>query len=109
MQGFGGMNLGKLLKDAQGMQKKMAQVQDELKERVVEASSGGGVVTVKVNGAQEILDIKIDKDVINPDDKATLEELIIVAINEGLKKSRKMMEAEISKITGGLSIPGLLQ
>ena len=109
MQGFGGMNFGKLLKDAQSMQKKMAQVQEELKERVVEASSGGGVVTVKVNGAQEVLDIKIDKDVINPDDKATLEELIIAAINEGIKKSRKMMEAEISKITGGLNIPGLLQ
>ncbi|OHB71597.1 MAG: nucleoid-associated protein, YbaB/EbfC family [Planctomycetes bacterium RBG_16_43_13] len=101
------MNVGKLMKQAQEMQKKMAQVQEELKERIVEASAGGGVVNVKVNGAQEIVDIKIAKEVINADDKDMLEELVITAINEGIKKSRKMAESEIAKVTGGLNIPGM--
>ena len=106
-QGMGGMNVGKLMKQAQEMQKKMAQVQEELKERIVEASAGGGVVNVKVNGAQEIVDIKIAKEVINADDNDMLEELVITAINEGIKKSRKMAESEIAKVTGGLNIPGM--
>lgn len=107
-QGMGGMNVGKLMKQAQEMQKKMAQVQGELKERIVEASAGGGVVNVKVNGAQEIVDIKIAREVINADDKDMLEELVITAINEGIKKSRKMAEIEIAKVTGGLNIPGVM-
>lgn len=107
--GAGNMNFGKLMKQAQDMQKKMAQVQEELKERVVEATAGGGAVTVKVNGAQEILDIKIEQEVIASNDKAMIEELVIAAVNEGLKKSRKMAEAEMAKLTGGLNIPGLLK
>lgn len=104
---FGGMNTGKLAKQVEEMQKKMARLQDDLKERVVEATAGGGMVTVKVNGACEVVDVKIDPSVISPDDKGMLEDLVIAAVNEGVKKAQKMKEAEIQKITG-MALPGLM-
>lgn len=100
--------MGKLLKEAQKMQAKMAQVQEELASKTVEATAGGGMVKVEMNGAQELVSIKIEKEVVNPDDIEMLETLIQAAVNEAARKSREMMQEEISKITGGLSIPGLI-
>jgi DNA-binding YbaB/EbfC family protein len=100
--------MGKLLKEAQKMQAKMAQVQEELASKTVEATAGGGMVKVEMNGAQELVSIKIEKEVINPDDIEMLETLIQAAVNEATRKSREMMQEEISKITGGLNIPGLM-
>ena len=101
----GGM--GKYGKAFEDMQKKLQKLDLELKERVVEAASGGGMVKVKVNGAEEIVDIKIEKEVINPDDKGMLEDLVLAAANEGIKKAKKLREAELAKITG-MTMPGLI-
>jgi DNA-binding YbaB/EbfC family protein len=101
----GGM--GKYGKAFEDMQKKLQKLDVELKERVVEAASGGGMVKVKVNGAEEIVDIKIEKEVINPDDKGMLEDLVLAAANEGIKKAKKLREAELAKITG-MTMPGLI-
>ncbi|MBV8878946.1 MAG: YbaB/EbfC family nucleoid-associated protein [Planctomycetaceae bacterium] len=101
----GGM--GKYGKAFEDMQKKLQKLDLELKERVVEAAAGGGMVKVKVNGAEEIVDIKIEKDVINPDDKGMLEDLVLAAANEGIKKAKKLREAELAKITG-MMMPGLI-
>ncbi|HVR86783.1 MAG TPA: YbaB/EbfC family nucleoid-associated protein [Planctomycetota bacterium] len=101
----GGM--GKYGKAFEDMQKKLQKLDLELKERVVEAAAGGGMVKVKVNGAEEIVDIKIEKDVINPDDKGMLEDLVLAAANEGIKKAKKLREAELAKVTG-MMMPGLI-
>ena len=101
----GGM--GKYGKTFQDMQQKLQKLDGELKERVVEAAAGGGMVKVKVNGAEEIVDIKIEKDVINPDDKGMLEDLVLAAVNEGIKKAKKLRETELAKITG-MVMPGLM-
>ena len=101
----GGM--GKYGKTFQDMQSKLQKLDAELKERVVEAAAGGGMVKVKVNGAEEIVDIKIEKDVINPDDKGMLEDLVLAAVNEGIKKAKKLRETELAKITG-MMMPGLM-
>ena len=101
----GGM--GKYGKTFQDMQSKLQKLDADLKERVVEAASGGGMVKVKVNGGEEIVDIKIEKDVINPDDKGMLEDLVLAAVNEGIKKAKKLREAELAKITG-MMMPGLM-
>ena len=103
----GGMNLGKFGKQFEDMQKKLQRVEADLKERVVEATSGGGMVKVMVNGAEEIVNIKIEKDVINPDDKGMLEDLVLAAVNEGVKKAKKLREAELGKVTG-MVLPGLM-
>ena len=101
----GGM--GKYGTAFEDMQKKLQKLDLELKERVVEAAAGGGMVKVKVNGAEEIVDIKIEKEVINPDDKGMLEDLVLAAANEGIKKAKKLREAELAKITG-MVMPGLM-
>jgi hypothetical protein len=103
----GGMNLGKYGKQFEDVQKKLGRLEEDLKERVVEAASGGGMVKVKVNGAEEVVDIKIEKDVITPDDKGMLEDLVLAAVNEGVKKAKKLRETEIAKITG-MVLPGLM-
>jgi DNA-binding YbaB/EbfC family protein len=99
--------MGKYGKAFEDMQKKLQKLDVELKERVVEAAAGGGMVKVKVNGAEEIVDIKIEKDVINPDDKGMLEDLVLAAANEGIKKAKKLRESELAKITG-MTMPGLI-
>jgi DNA-binding YbaB/EbfC family protein len=99
--------MGKYGKAFEDMQKKLQKLDVELKERVVEAAAGGGMVKVKVNGAEEIVDIKIEKEVINPDDKGMLEDLVLAAANEGIKKAKKLREAELAKITG-MTMPGLI-
>lgn len=96
-----------LMKQAQQMQAKLAKAQEELKTREVEASSGGGMVTVRANGAQEILALQVEREIVNPDDIEMLQDLVRAAVNEALKKSREMMSEEMGKITGGMGIPGL--
>ena len=107
--GFKGMggNMGGMMKQVQQMQKKMMQMQSELEEREVEASSGGGAVSVKVNGKKEILEITIDKDVVDPDDVEMLQDLILAATNEALRQAEEMMTKEMSKVTGGMNLPGM--
>ncbi len=97
--------LGNIMKQAQKMQQEMAKIQEELAQKKVEAASGGGMVTVEANGQQEILSIKIDPEVINPDDKEMLEDLVLSAVNEASRKAKDLMKSELAKVTGGLSLP----
>lgn len=103
--GMGNMN--KMMKQVQKMQAQMAKLQEELEEKVVEASAGGEAVTVKVNGKQEVLEIKIKPDVVDPDDVEMLEDLVLAAVNEALRNAQEMVASEMGKITGGMNIPGL--
>jgi nucleoid-associated protein EbfC len=100
-------NMNNLLKQAQQMQTKLATLQGELSTREVESSSGGGMVKVKVNGKQELLDIKINRECVDPEDVEMLEELIKTAINQAMKESQDMVSSAMSKITGGMNIPGM--
>lgn len=100
-------NFGNIIKQAQQMQAKMARLQEELAQRTVEASAGGGMVTAVVNGRNELVSLKIEKDVVNPEDVEMLQDLIVAAVNEGVRKAQEMATAEMSKITGGMNIPGL--
>ena len=101
----GGM--GNLFKQAQQMQQKMARLQEELGQRTVEASVGGGMVSVTVNGKNEVLSLKIEPQVVDPDDVEMLEDLVLAGVNEALRKSQEMISDEMSKLTGGMKIPGL--
>lgn len=96
-----------MLRQAQMMQKKMASVQEELKTREVEATSGGGMVTVRATGGQEIVSVTIDKSVVEAGDVEMLQDLVLAAVTDALKKAKTMMEEEMSKITGGFKIPGM--
>ena len=100
-------NMGNLMKQAQQFQAKMAKLQEELGAKTVEASSGGGMVTVVVNGQQEVLSIKIDPEVIDPEDVEMLQDLILAAVNDGLTRAKNMVSEEMSKLTGGLNIPNI--
>ncbi|MDI6852490.1 MAG: YbaB/EbfC family nucleoid-associated protein [Deltaproteobacteria bacterium] len=100
-------NLGGLMKQAQKLQSKMAEIQEELGKRTVSAQAGGGMVEATVNGRQELLSLRIDPEVANPDDIEMLQDLITAAVNEALNRSRDMVAQEMSKLTGGLQIPGL--
>ena len=99
--------LGNLMKQAQMMQEKMAKIQEEAAKKTVEASAGGGMVNVTANGKMEILSIRIEKEVINPDDAEMLQDLVTAAVNEALKKAQDMMSEEMGKLTGGLGLPGM--
>ena len=96
-----------LLQQAQGLQAKVTALQEELAEKTVTGSAGGDMVQVTANGAQEIVSIKIEKELLSPDDPEFLEDLIVAAANDALKKSKELMTQEMSKLTGGLRIPGL--
>ena len=96
-----------MLKQAQEMQARLAKLQEELAEKTVEASAGGGMVTVVANGRQEILSVRIEKEVVSLDDVDLLQDLVRGAANEALSRSREMMAAEMAKITGGMNLPGL--
>lgn len=99
---------GNLLKQAQQMHTKIAQLQEEMAGKTVEASSGGGMVNIVMNGKQEVLFIRIDPEVVNREEIEMLQDLIAAAMNEAIRKSHEMMTEEMKKITGGLAIPGLL-
>ncbi|MGB9691579.1 MAG: YbaB/EbfC family nucleoid-associated protein [Candidatus Sumerlaeaceae bacterium] len=99
-------DLRQIQKMQKELQERMERVREELKQKTVEASSGGGMVTAVANGGQEIVAIKIKKDAVDPDDIEMLEDLVVAAVNLALEKSRALNEEEISKLTGGLKIPG---
>lgn len=107
--GFGGMPGGMkdLLKQAQKMQEQLAKAQEDAKQVFVEGSSGGGMVTVVANGESQITSIKIEKEVVDPNDVEMLQDLIMAACNEALKKSKDAVQEKISQVTGGMNIPGL--
>ena len=96
-----------MMKEAQRLQAQMQALQEEVGKKKVDATSGGGMVTVEANGKQELLSIKIDPEVINRDDAQMLEDLVLAACNEALRKSRELVQQELGKLTGGLKIPGL--
>jgi DNA-binding YbaB/EbfC family protein len=100
-------NLNAMLKQAQQLQKRLEQLQDELAEKQVEGTAGGGMVTVVVNGKQELVDVKIDPEVVNPDDVEILEDLIVAASNQAREKAQEMASEEMRKATGGLLPQGL--
>ncbi len=100
-------NMGQIMKQAQKFQTKMAKLQEELSERTVEASAGGGMVTVVANGAQDVLSINIDPEVIDPDDVEMLQDLIMAAVNDALNKAKAMMNEEMGQLTKGMNIPGM--
>ncbi|MGB9812640.1 MAG: YbaB/EbfC family nucleoid-associated protein [Thermovenabulum sp.] len=101
-------NMGKLMKQVQKMQEEMIKLQEELKQRTVEATAGGGAVKAVVNGKKELVEIKIERDVVDPDDVEMLQDLILAAVNEALNKAEEMVTNEMGKLTGGLNIPGLI-
>ena len=100
--------LGQMMKQAQKMQAQILKIQEEMAERTVEASSGGGMVTVTANGKQEILAIRIEPEVVDPEDVDMLQDLVVAAVNEALKKAQEMVAEEMAKVTGGLQLPGLM-
>jgi len=100
-----GMN--ELVRQAQIMQKKMSKLQDDLADRTVEGTSGGGMVVATVTGSNELKGIVLDKTVVNPEDVEMLQDLILAAVNDGVKKAKEMMEQEMGQITGGIKIPGM--
>ena len=101
-------NMGNLLKKAQELQEKMAKLQEELGEKTVEASSGGGMVSVVANGKQEIVSIKIDPEVVDANDVEMLEDLVLAAINDALYQAKQLVSEEMSQLTGGVKIPGII-
>jgi DNA-binding YbaB/EbfC family protein len=100
-------NMGKLMKQAQQLQAKMAKMQEELGEKTVEASAGGGMVVAIANGRQEIVSIHIEQEVIDPDDAEMLQDLIMAAVNDALNRAKEMMNEEMGNLTKGMNIPGL--
>ncbi|MFP3866927.1 MAG: YbaB/EbfC family nucleoid-associated protein [Desulfobacteraceae bacterium] len=101
-------NIGNLMKQAQKLQSKMMAIQEELAERTVTAQVGGGMVEVVANGRQELVSVRIDPEVVNPDDVEMLQDLVLAAVNDALNRAREMVSEEMSKLTGGLKIPGLM-
>ena len=101
-------NMGNLLKKAQQLQEKMAKLQEELSDKTVETSAGGGMVTVIATGKQEIASIKIDPEVVNQEDIEMLEDLVLAAVNDALFQAKQMVSEEMTKLTGGVTIPGLM-
>jgi nucleoid-associated protein EbfC len=96
-----------LMRQAQIMQRKIAKLQEEMGSKVVEASAGGGMVSVKATGKQEVVEIRIDPGVVDPNDVDMLQDLVLAAVNEALNQARTMVQSEMSKLTGGINIPGL--
>ncbi len=102
------MNFQNLMKQAQKLQEKRAKVQEELASKTVEATAGGGMVTAVVNGKFELVSIRIEKDVVNPDDVEMLQDLIVAAVSEGVRKAQEMASAEMARVTGGMKLPGMM-
>ncbi len=101
------MDISELMQQARHFQEKMGQIQEELAIRTVSGTAGGGMVTVTVNGKGEVLGMSIEPEVINPDDPQMLQDLITAAVNDGLRKAKELGQDEMSKLTGGMRIPGL--
>jgi DNA-binding YbaB/EbfC family protein len=111
LSGLGGTfmkGMGNMMKQAQQLQSKMLKMQEELADKTVESSSGGGMIRVVANGRQQVVSIHIEKEVVDPDDIEMLQDLVLAAVNDSLAKAQEMASAEMSKLTGGLNIPGLM-
>lgn len=105
---MGGMgNMGNMMKQAQKMQQDMLKMQEELEQQEFEGTAGGGAVTVTLTGKKELTKVTLKPEVVDPDDVEMLEDLILVAVNEGMKKVDENSQAQLGKLTGGLNIPGL--
>lgn len=104
--GFPG-DLGQIMKQAQQMMKQQEKLQEDLRERVVDADAGGGMVTAFVNGAGEVVKLSIQPEVIDPDDNEMLEDLVLAAVNAGLAKAKELKEKEMGKLTGGMGMPNI--
>ena len=104
---MGGGNMQQLARQAQKLQQQMTKMQEELEAREDEASAGGGMVTVKVSGKKELLSIEIKPEAVDPDDVEMLQDMVLAAVNEGLRTANDTTEREMSKLTGGLNMPGL--
>ncbi|MGM0366791.1 MAG: YbaB/EbfC family nucleoid-associated protein [Actinomycetota bacterium] len=100
-------NYGDMMKQAKMMQKKMQKIQQELKEMEFEASAGGGAVKVKVNGEQEVMEVKINREMVEESDLDMVEDMVMVALNDAIAKSKQEMQSRMAEITGGLNIPGM--
>jgi len=101
------MDMKFLMKQAQEMQKRMEVIKKELSQKEIKVSSGGGMVELVMNGQQEMKEIHIDKDIIDADDKEMLEDLVLAAVNEGIRQTKEMVNEEMSKLTGGINLPGM--
>lgn len=99
--------MGNMLKQAQKLQSKMLKLQEELAEKTVETTAGGGMVKVVANGKQQLVSLQIEKEVVDPEDVEMLQDLILAAVNDALAKSQEMVSTEMGKLTGGMNIPGL--
>ena len=100
--------MGDLLKQAQEMQSRMAKIQEELASKTVQGSAGGGMVQVTINGQFNLTAVQIDPAVVSPSEKQMLEDLVLAAVNDGMRKARELASSEMSKLTGGFKIPGLM-
>ncbi len=100
--------MGNMMKQAQKLQSKMLKLQDELAEKTVETTAGGGMIKVMANGRQQIVSIAIDKEVVDPEDVEMLQDLVLAAVNDALAKAQEMVSSEMSKLTGGFNLPGML-
>ena len=109
MKGVGNMgNVGNMMKQAQKLQAKMLKLQEELAEKTIEGSAGGGMVKAVANGKQQLVSIHIEKEVVDPEDVDMLQDLVLAAVNDALQKSQEMVGDEMGKLTGGFNIPGLM-
>jgi DNA-binding YbaB/EbfC family protein len=99
--------MANMMKQAQKLQSQMVKLQEEMADKTVETTSGGGMVKVVANGRQQIVSVSIEKEVVDPDDIDMLQDLILAAVNDALAKSQEMVSSEMSKLTGGMNIPGL--
>lgn len=100
--------MGNMMKQAQKLQSKMLKLQNELAEKTVETTAGGGMIKVVANGRQQVVSISIDKEVVDPEDVEMLQDLVLAAVNDALTKSQEMVSGEMSKLTGGFNLPGML-
>lgn len=103
----GGMNMQGMMKQVQKMQEEMLKAQEEAEKQEFDVSVGGGAVKVRMNGKKELLEVKIEEDLLNPDDVDMLEDLILAAVNEVYRKTEAAISSSMEKVTGGLNIPGL--
>lgn len=100
--------MGKMMKQAQQLQTKMMKMQEELAGKTVEATAGGGMIKVVANGKQQVVSITIEQEVVDPEDVEMLQDLILAAVNDALNRSQEMVSGEMSKLTGGMNIPGMM-
>lgn len=101
------MNIQEMMRQAQKMKAKLEKVQEEVGQKTVEGSAGGGMVVVTANGKNQIISVKIEKEVVNPEDLEMLQDLVVAATNQALTRAQEMMQTEVSKVTGGMGLPGM--